>query len=183
MSKQNKVFIAGLIVVALLVSGLTFYIRYERANEIPEETLRMFAGQVDGVTYTDTIGNPVGLEQYLGKILIVTTWASWSPFTTTDLTQLNELMDKYDKNKVVALGINRMETREQAQRYMTTMPELANVVLVIDNADHFYKSIGGYAMPETLVFNQRGEVVEHIRGTIVKDNLEVRVDSLLEQDN
>ena len=183
MSKQNKVFIAGLIVVALLVSALTFYIRYERSHEISEETQRLFAGEAESVTYTDTVGNPVGLEQYLGKVLIVTSWASWSPFTTTDLTQLNDLMTKYDRSKVVALGINRMETRDQAQRYMTTMPEFPNVVLVIDTADHFYKSVGGYAMPETLVFNQKGEVIEHIRGTIVKDNLEVLVDSLLEQEN
>ena len=182
MSRQNKVFIAGLIVVALLVSALTFYIRYERSNEISEETQRLFAGEAERVTYTDTVGNPVGLEQYLGKVLIVTSWASWSPFTTTDLTQLNDLMTKYDRSKVVALGINRMETRDQAQRYMMTMPEFSNVVLVIDTADHFYKSVGGYAMPETLVFNQKGEIIEHIRGAIVKDSLEVLVDSLLEQE-
>lgn len=181
MSKQNKFVIAGLIIVVLLVSAATFYIRYKRATAIPEETQRLFAGQEGVITYTDINGNEISLEQYLGRVLIVTTWASWSPFTNADLTVLNDLVAKYDATKVVALGINRMETREQAQRYKTTMPELSNVILVIDTADHFYKSVGGYAMPETLIFNTKGEKVEHIRGTIKKEEVEALLKTLIEE--
>lgn len=183
MPKQNKIVIAVLLVVVILVSTVTFFIRYQNATAIPEETQRLFAGEDGGQTYTDINGNQVSLEQYLGKILIVTTWASWSPFTTPDLTVLNEVVSNYDSNEVVALGLNRMETRVQAERYMATMPELPHITLVIDTDDFFYKSVGGYAVPETLVFNSKGEIAEHIRGVIVKDQMTALVDSLLEQDN
>jgi peroxiredoxin len=183
MPKQNKIVIAVLLALVLLVAAATFYIRYQRANAIPEETQRLFAGNEGGQTYTDTKGNQISLEQYLGKVLIVTTWASWSPFTTPDLTVLNEIVASYDANKIVGLGINRMEPRSQAERYMATMPEFPNVVLVIDTEDFFYKSVGGYAMPETLVFNAKGEIVEHVRGTINKEQMVALIDSILEVQN
>lgn len=181
MSKQNKFFIAGLLIVVILVSVTTFYVRYKRVTAVPAETQRLFAGEEGVITYTDIDGNEVSLEQYLGKVLVVTTWASWSPFTNADLTTLNDLVAKYDATKVVALAINRMETREQAQRYKATMPELNNVILVIDTADHFYKSVGGYAMPETLVFNTKGEKVQHIRGTIKREEIETLLKAIIEQ--
>jgi len=181
MSKQNKLVIAVLLVVILFVSAVTFFIKYKKATAVPEETQRLFAGENGTLTYTDINGNEVSLEQYLGKILIATTWASWSPFTTSDLTIINQLMASYDGSKIVALAINRKEKREQAERYIATMPELNNITLVIDNADHFYKSVNGYAMPETLIFNPKGEVVEHIRGAVTKERIEAVIGSLLEQ--
>jgi thiol-disulfide isomerase/thioredoxin len=183
MIKQNKFVISVLIAIVLTVALATIYIRYQRSTAVLEDTQRLFAGEEGMVTYTDVNGNEVSLEQYLGKILVVTTWASWSPFTASDLAILDEVVTHYEAGKVVALGINRMETKEQVERYMATMPKFSNVILVIDTADHFYKTVGGYAMPETLVFNQKGEVVEHVRGTINKAELENLIDSLLGEPN
>ena len=116
MSISNKLVIASLIAIMVIVLVVTSYIRQQESTTILTSTQRIFEGQEGIVTYTDINGNEVSIKQYLGKVLVVTTWASWSPFTNYDLTTLNELMTNYNPSEVVALGINRMETREQAQR-------------------------------------------------------------------
>lgn len=163
---QKKVILGSLIVfVAASIVGV--YLLQNRADRAAnDQAAKIFASTGETPTYTDIFGNPVALEDYLGSTVVATTWASWSPFSAFDLAKLNTLAESYADSGVVFLAINRKETREQAQRYVATLPELPNLVLVIDSEDKFYGLVGGYAMPETVIFNQAGEIVSHIRGEL-----------------
>ena len=154
---------------------------YDKKHAVSESTRSIFAdSEDDSVYYTDIHGNQISLEQYLGKILVVTSWASWSPFSTTELTALSELSIGYNQEDVVFLAINRKETREQAERFINTLPALnSSLILVLDTRDHFYQSIGGYAMPETVIYDVRGNIVEYAHGTMNKDQIKQKIDSLL----
>ncbi len=164
----------------LLGAGIgTYYIVTKNANSVTEETRQIFSDSAGTVTYTDLAGNAVSLEQYLGKVLVVTSWASWSPFSSVDLQGQNTLASKYQGKEVVFLAINRKEVLSQAQRYAATLPELPNITLVIDTEDRFYTLVGGYAMPETVIFDKKGIIQEHIRGIFVSPTVETTIDSLL----
>lgn len=180
--RENLKIFIFLLLILLLVGFYTVKIIYDRHTFVNENTREIFSDKDDKTTYyTDLNGNSVSLEQYLGKILVVNSWASWSPFSSTELTSLQALAKNYDKNDIVFLAINRKESREQAQRFVNTLPELTNLQVVIDINDHFYSSVGGYAMPETIIYNNKGDLIEHIHGTLKKEDVEAKLNELLER--
>lgn len=178
--KENYRILLLLFLVLLGVGSITLKVILDKHTFINESTREIFSDQEDNTTYyTDLNGNSVSLEKYLGKILVVNSWASWSPFSTTELILLQEVAQNYNQDEVIFLAINRKESREQAQRFVSTLPELSSLLMVIDIEDHFYTSIGGYAMPETVIYNKNGDLTEHIHGIIKKEEITSKLDELL----
>ena len=179
MSSYHKRVLAGLILVLVVGAVATYFMINRSSNQINQDTVALFSNPVGEAPYTDLQGNPVSLEQYLGKTLVVATWASWSPFSTADLTTLKELSSEFAGQEVVFMAINRKETKEQAARFLQTIPEVSGVVMVLDPRDAFYLTVGGYAMPEVVVYNQKGEIVEHYRGVANKADIKASVEQAL----
>lgn len=180
MNKSHLILLALLLVIIIAGASATTFFRHKADVEISNETKKIFAGVDDVITYTDINGNEVSLEEFLGKVLVVTTWASWSPYTVSDFEILKTLASKYSKDKVVFIAINRKETREQAQRYVSTLSGLENIILVIDQEDHFYKSIGGNAMPESVVFDTRGTISLHVKGILNETEIVNTIDTIIQ---
>jgi thiol-disulfide isomerase/thioredoxin len=169
LSLRKKVILVCLlifVIVAIISAALFISSQKQKEADIARS---VFTSNETYATYTDLLGNPVALENYLGKTVVAVSWASWSPFSAADLTQLNLLAEETQSEEVVFLAINRKETREQAQRYIATLPELANILVVIDVEDKFYTLTGGYAMPETVVFDNAGKIILHHRGELPLD--------------
>ncbi len=172
MNRSHLVTIAVLLAILLIAGLVTTYIVKKQKNEINQQTKTIFADTDDSIAYTDINGNQISLEQYLGRVLVVTSWASWSPFSKDQLEALAQLSGNYDQSQVVFLAINRKETREQAQRYANTIQNTGSVLIVLDPRDNFYTSIQGYAMPETVIYNSRGDIIEQIRGTFNQEQIQ-----------
>lgn len=183
MSSYQKKVLVGLFVVLMLGAVATYLFINRASNQINEETVALFSNPEGEAPYTDLLGNPVSLKQYLGRTLVVATWASWSPFSTADLTTLSELGNEFSSDKVVFMAINRKETKEQAARFLQTLPDVTGVVMVLDPRDAFYLTVGGYAMPEVVIYNPKGEVVEHYRGVTNKADIKAVVEQLISAAN
>jgi len=85
MTKKTTVILILIVVTLLVAAVATYKVVQKNKNTINEETKEIFSSESKDFTYTDINGNEVSLEQYLGKILVVTSWASWSPFSKNDL--------------------------------------------------------------------------------------------------
>ena len=179
MQKNHKIILAVLAGVLVLVAIITYFIIARNESKVLDETVAVFSNQSGTEPYTDLNGNEIYLDQYLGKILVVATWASWSPFSQADLQTLTELSKEFDSNEVVFLAINRKETKEQAARYLTTIPAVEGVVMVLDPTDRYYAAVGGYAMPEVVIYNEHGEIINHFRGVAPKGDIQTSVTSAL----
>jgi thiol-disulfide isomerase/thioredoxin len=173
LTRSQSALIGGLVVIVLAIGFVTFYVADRSHLGIKTETKEIFTDtSEEEVTYQDILGNKVSLETYLGRVMVVSSWASWSPFSNTDLQVLNELAKNYDKEEVVFIAMNRKETKEQAVRYLNTQPPLSNLLIVIDTEDKFYERVGGYAMPETIIFDRKGNIVLHERGVVDLEHIE-----------
>lgn len=179
MNKNHKIVIAVLIVVLFTVAIATFLVRSDNKKDVVPAAIDTFSNAPGEEPYTDLNGNPVSLNEYLGNILVVATWASWSPFSADDLNKLQRLAVDYKDRGIIFLAINRKESREQAGRYLLTLPEIKNVVMVLDPRDHFYVTTGGYAMPELVVYSKNGEIIKHSRGVITEDEIRSFINEIL----
>jgi thiol-disulfide isomerase/thioredoxin len=164
----------GIVFLILLISFVAWW--FYKSNQINSETRSVFAVEEGEAPYSDLYGKPVALEKYIGEPLVVVTWASWSPFSEADIKTLSALSKEYEYATFMAM--NRKEPKEQAQRYVNTLSDIDGVLIVLDPRDEFYTAIDGYAMPEVVVYNKRGDIILHERGVTNVESIKTALDSL-----
>jgi hypothetical protein len=53
------------------------------------------------------------------------------------------------------------------------------VILVLDPEDRFYKSIEGFSMPETIIYDRFGNLIQHQRGKLNLGTITQMIDRLI----
>jgi thiol-disulfide isomerase/thioredoxin len=130
--------------------------------------------------FTDLNGKNVTLGDTIGqKVLYVNAWASWSPLSREELIALNEVAGEFKDKPISFIALNRKETPAQAAAYLSTLPPLTNLTIVVDSTDEFYKDITGYAMPETIMYTKDGNVWRHERQPLAEESIRGFVFELL----
>lgn len=178
---MNKTNIITIVVVVLLLglAAVTTYavkvLHKDDRNSEAQKSLATTALQ----SFTDLDGNPLSFSDYTGKIRVVNTWASWSPFSTKELVSLEALATEFANQDVVVIAINRKESKEQAIRFLNSIKTFESLVFAIDLNDTFYASVGGYAMPETIFYDARGNIIFHKRGVMEIDEMRTHVEEAL----
>lgn len=121
--------------------------------------------------YTDLSGAPLSLATYIGSPLVVLSFASWCPTCADQIRALNAVAA--ERPDVTFMAINRAEPATTVERFLSyhQIEATDKVLIVLDARDHFYQSVKGYAAPETVFFNEKGEIVAHLRGDISADTL------------
>ncbi len=135
----------------------------------------------EGAEYTDLDGNPVDLATFKGKPLVINAWATWIPFSQTELPLLIQAKETYG-DKITILAINRMEETIRIRSFLETFAIPSDRILFLnDPTDYFYRATGGYAMPETIFYRADGTIEMHKRGVLTQEELTATIDALLAQ--
>lgn len=181
MDKSSKITLFIIILVIILVAGYAFLViqKNQRANVSQSEAAQSLQTADGQSPYTDIAGNPVALDDYLGKILIVNSWASWCPFCATELSNLATIGSEYAQQNVQVLAINRGEPSTTAEAFLNSLQIDDGLLLVLDPADRFYPSIAGFTMPETVFYDTQGNLLFHKRGQMSYEELRIQVQKIL----
>lgn len=132
--------------------------------------------------YTDLDDEPFDFAAYEGRVRVVNAWASWTPFSATELPMLAELAREFDDDTVVFIAINRKEQNAVAQAFLETLEGADDLIFVQDPNDAFYRSIEGSAMPETVIFDNDGDIVFRARGPVTEKTLRTALTDVLNVD-
>lgn len=178
MEKRNFLLLLALLCI-LIVAGTITYVIYKTPNDASNSNASQDLLVSKTAVYTDLEGNPFTFELYEGKVRVVNAWASWSPFSYAELKDLETLAREYEDKEVVFIAINRKESKEQAKSYLSTIQEFKKMIFAIDVTDAFYTSIKGYAMPETVFYDARGNVVFHKRGNMTLEEMREHIEAVL----
>lgn len=173
MPRSHAIVLIAISVVLIGAAILTWRIVGSDRNSGDATGTAALAGSAEGTggeaSFTDLTGTPVSLDSYRGEVVVVTSWASWCPQCRESLAAADAAAAALASEGVDVLAINRSESPARIERYLRGLPEYEHLILVRDTADHFYDTTGGYAMPETVVINERGEVVTQLRGVATPD--------------
>jgi len=179
LAKSHLLVLVFIIVVVVTVGVLTYLIRANDTKKAANQAAEtLFAGGKE-TPYIDTNGAPVTFNEFLGKIIIVNSWASWSPLSVQELQDLQTVAKEYVDKDVIVIAVNRKENRDQADRFLSTLPPLPEIKIVTDTEDYFYNVMGGYAMPETIIYNQAGTIVLHRQGVMKLEELRDEINLIL----
>ena len=140
--------------------------------------------QPDGeIPYTDLSGEPVDLADFAGKTLVINAWASWCPFCIEELPDMAQLAKEYLDDDVVVIAINRKESPNTAKAFVKHVGSPKDIVFLLDSEDRFYKSIGGFSMPETIFYDKDGNISLHKRGVMNLEEMKSHLDKALRVTN
>ena len=127
-----------------------------------------------GLIFTDYTGKAVSLTEFKRKVLVVYMWASWCPYCGGELEYLAELKSTYGDD-IYVVAVNRAESSVDAKAFTDKLKGGNKIIFLLDPNDSLYKSVGGYAMPETLFINSWGDIITHHRGPIRGEEVKEKI--------
>lgn len=130
------------------------------------------------IELTDYDGNEVTLEQFRGQPLVINSWAVWCPFCKDELPDFAILQEEFE-GEVTVIAIDRQEPLEKAKGFTDELGITDEMTWLLDSSDAFYRSIGGFSMPETIFVNGAGEIVVHKRGPMELEEMREHTQKLL----
>lgn len=134
--------------------------------------------QVPDLTLKNYEGENVSLREIEGEIVLLNSWAAWCPFCVNEIPDFVQAQEELGDQLTVVL-INRQESLNRAKTFSDDLGAAGNVITLLDPSDSFYRGIGGFAMPETLLVKD-GSVILHKRGQMSLRELKIVVRSALE---
>lgn len=177
---KESVITFSLMLVIVLLSGFYVYQNIFTASVAEDAPLRnALVSDQETEAFTDLDGNEVSLDDDFGKIIIVYSWASWCPQCATDLPQFDSLSSEFASTGVSFIAMNRAETIQMSELFLSSLPALSNLRIVLDPTDHLFENIGGYTVPEIVIFDREGEEVYHSRGVFSKNEVRDTLNSEL----
>jgi thiol-disulfide isomerase/thioredoxin len=172
LSNRRNQIIVGAVVLVVLISGYLYW----RWN--PRPGTESFETAYD-LVLKDYAGNDVRLSDYKRQVLVVHAWATWCTYCAEEIRNLATLKTKYG-DKIQIIAPNRAESVHEARPFSDALNLGDKVVFLLDPNDSFFKSVEGYAMPETLFINDRGEILFHQHGPMNIAEVEQKISSLVQ---
>lgn len=165
--KKSTLFGIALIVcaVCMLVGALGVHY-FVAQKEKPVPGFLKILGADDGTVFVDLEGNPVTLATYADAPIVLFAWASWCPSCGEQLALIAKSASEGSAPPILA--INRGETLDLARDYLSFVGKYEQLIYWVDTKDIFFKTVEGYAMPELVVYDAKGEEVFRHRGTLTE---------------
>ena len=176
--KQTAIIVVGLVVLGLVGYGITVVWNRSITPSSNTRSTRALEASPD-FSLQDYEGNTIRRSQFLGKALVLNCWASWCPFCVEELPDFARVQEEFGGQAVV-IAINRAESQVTAKKFSDQVGVTGRLTLLLDPADSFYRSIGGFSMPETIFVDKDGFIRHHKRGPMDVSEIRGRVTRLLE---
>lgn len=142
-----------------------------------EETDQAFS-KIPQVVLQDYQGNEVALREFIGKPLVINSWAMWCPFCRNELVDFARLQKKFERD-IVVIAVNRQEPLKDIKEFTDSLDIADTVIFLLDPDDDFYRAIGGFSMPETIFIDRKGNIVFHKRGPLTFEEMQQKVEQML----
>jgi len=172
----------GIFIIILAVIGIFLFNNNDAGNTLSEYGTKERSGKFDKApdfTLKNYEGEEVSLSQFTGKPKIINSWAMWCPFCVEELPDFTELKKEFGDD-IVVIAIDRKESLKQAKEFTDSLGVTNNLVFLLDPEDSFYKSIGGFSMPETIFVDGDNNIIIHKRGFMTFDEMRDKTKQLLE---
>lgn len=124
------------------------------------------------------VGDEVRLSSFQHAPLVVFTYASWCPFCAEELERLSRIQEEYG-DRITVVAVNRAETLTEAKAFTDGLNNVQNILYLLDPEDAYFKSVNGYAMPETVFIKSYGKIFTQHRGPLKDEQLRKYIEDML----
>ena len=106
---------------------------------------------------------PISLENFRGKVVLLNFWATWCPPCASEMGSLNQLSEHFkDKPfEVVAISLDEGGWKD-IEAFQKKTP--LRFTLLLDSKAEVADRFGTYRLPETYLIDPQGKILEKIEG-------------------
>ncbi|MGR8929144.1 MAG: TlpA family protein disulfide reductase [Gammaproteobacteria bacterium] len=153
---QSKFILAAIIIAFNLLSPSVF------ASEV---------GEVAPQFNLPTLQNnqPIGLDQYKGKVVYLDFWASWCAPCRTSFPLLNKLYEKLKNQGFEVVAVNLDEDKEKAEAFLKEIP--VDFTILRDETGELSDRYVVESMPTSFIIDRQG-VIQNIHKGFVSEDIE-----------
>ena len=147
-------------VIILLVLSISISCKGERKEEVKnneKETL-----------YADLNGVPVSLEQFKGKRILVNYWATWCGPCLKEMPGLKRAEEVLKKHNYTFILVS-----DETISKIATFKKVKNYDFTFLKSIESNETLGIYSLPTSYIFDEKGNKLETIIGTIAWDSEEI----------
>ena len=172
-----KIAFIAILIGIVVIGGLIFFGRGSEKPAAEKPTSGTRADKAPDFRLKDYGGNEVALADFEGKNIIINSWAVWCPFCVKELKDFSEL-ERELGDSITIIAIDRAESLEKQKSYTDDLGITKDLIFLLDPDDSFYRSIGGFSMPETLFVDGEGNIILHKRGPMTLDEMRQKTNEL-----
>jgi thiol-disulfide isomerase/thioredoxin len=119
---------------------------------------------VPNFSMPDIKGQPVSLEQFKGKLVVLNFWASWCDPCIAEFPSLMSLVARY-KGDVVLLAVSADYEMKDIETFLRAFKiESPHVYIMWDKDFQLAKQFGTYKLPESYIIGRKGELIRKVAG-------------------
>lgn len=166
MKKSNFYFLLGIGIILAIVIVFVYGIYFaSNPREIPSSQIGKKAFGIKTVTFD---GQPVTLERYKGKPIVLNFWASWCTTCWKEAHILEAAHQKYTPLGAVFIGIAINDEREASLKFIKKYNK-TYVLAPDDSTGNISLDYGVTAVPETFLIDKNGIIENKVLGAIHND--------------
>lgn len=127
-------------------------------------------------------GQMVSLSTLQTPLRIIYFWASWSPYTKTDMPIYAELQANFEGDLEI-FAVNRDRNSRDGQNSLKDMQLTDRITIVYDEKDEYFDLMVGFGVPETLFIDKGRNILHRVHGPMTKEELYSTVQDLLARES
>jgi thiol-disulfide isomerase/thioredoxin len=108
-------------------------------------------------------GESLNNDSVRGKVVLLEFWATWCPYCRRDEPALQELVEDYEGNGLLLVGVDVAESRKTVKRYLESHPHAGKTVMMEDT--NLAAAFAAKAFPYYVLIDREGYVVGEQRGS------------------
>ena len=130
--------------------------------------------QIATPNFQDKLGQPVNLDSFHGKVVVLNFWATWCPPCIAEMPALDRLQsDMGGKDfAVVAVSTDRQGIKKSAPFYRRA--GITHLALYNDTRGNLLDAFKGKSLPITVVIDREGREVGRIEGAAQWDSAQAK---------
>ena len=137
------------------------------------------AGDEASLVLKDLNGREQRLDSYRGKTVVLNFWATWCGPCVKEMPILVSLQNRFGARGVQVIGASADEQPDKIPAFIKKLKINFPVWVGATTADMQRLGLGS-ALPATAIINHTGQVVERIPGVVKKEDLEKRIEAILQ---
>lgn len=143
----------------------------------PATALRQEVKRVE-LTRKDLNGRTIRLSNYRGKVVLINFWATWCPPCRAEMPDLIRLQRKHGKDGLQIIGITYEPEKKALVRKFAGRLKV-NYPIILGTPEIKGRFSSDEILPLTVVVDRDGQVVEVIRGILLRKEFDQKIKPLL----
>jgi|AraplaMF_Col_mMF_1032025.scaffolds.fasta_scaffold00140_53 thiol-disulfide isomerase/thioredoxin len=130
--------------------------------------------QISAPAFQDKLGQPVNLDSFKGKVVVLNFWATWCPPCIAEMPALDHLQAELGGKDfaVVAVSTDREGIKKSAPFYRRA--GIKNLALYNDTRGNLLDTFKVKSLPITLLIDRDGKVIGRMEGAAQWDSSQAK---------